>query len=105
MSTEGMIRELARLQIEESRIEDFLEGYRQAVPLFLAARGCRSVALEQCVEDPGRFHLNVIWETLEDHTVHFRGSDGFQKWRALVGPFFTAPPDVLHFHVSEPARR
>lgn len=99
-----MIREVARLEIDESRIEDFLVGYRQAVAIFLAAKGCRSVALERCIEHPARFHLLIVWETLEDHTVTFRNSEGFQKWRSLVGRSFVAPPDVSHFTVSTPCR-
>jgi quinol monooxygenase YgiN len=97
-----MIREVAHLEIDPARTEDFLAGYRAAIPLFLAARGCRSVALERCVEQPGRFHLLVVWETLEDHTVHFRNSEDFQKWRGLVGAYFAAPPQVIHFKVEEP---
>lgn len=103
MSSKGLIREIAHLDIDQSRIEGFLAGYREAIPLFLAAKGCHSVALERCIEQPGRFNLIIVWDTLEDHTVHFRNSDDFQKWRALVGSFFTAPPQVLHFEVEEPA--
>jgi hypothetical protein len=36
------------------------------------------------------------WETLENHTVDFRGSEDFTAWRALVGPYFAAPPEVEH---------
>ena len=42
----------------------------------------------------------MIWcETLEAHTVGFRGGDRFSKWRAIVAPFFAAPPFVEHFTV------
>jgi hypothetical protein len=36
-------------------------------------------------------------ETLENHTVDFRGSTLFAEWRALVGDFFAQPPHVQHF--------
>jgi hypothetical protein len=29
--------------------------------------------------------------------VHFRGSEAFTAWRAIVGPFFAQPPQVEHF--------
>jgi hypothetical protein len=29
--------------------------------------------------------------------VGFRQSDAFPQWRAIVGPFFAAPPVVEHF--------
>ncbi len=35
-------------------------------------------------------------DSLEDHTVGFRNSQAFADWRALVGPFFAAPPEVEH---------
>jgi hypothetical protein len=36
------------------------------------------------------------WDTLENHTRDFRGSEDFTAWRALVGQYFTAPPEVEH---------
>jgi hypothetical protein len=29
--------------------------------------------------------------------VGFRGSPAFSTWRAIVAPFFAAPPQVEHF--------
>jgi len=31
--------------------------------------------------------------------VDFRGSAAFADWRAIVGPFFAAPPTVEHFNL------
>ena len=36
------------------------------------------------------------WETLENHTVDFRGSEDFAAWRALVGQYFATSPEVEH---------
>jgi hypothetical protein len=38
----------------------------------------------------------VKWETLENHTVDFRGSENFAEWRGLVGQYFASPPEVEH---------
>jgi hypothetical protein len=38
----------------------------------------------------------VKWETLENHTVDFRGSENFAEWRGLVGQYFVSPPEVEH---------
>ena len=38
----------------------------------------------------------VQWDTLENHTVDFRGSSDFAEWRALVGSYFANPPEVEH---------
>jgi quinol monooxygenase YgiN len=91
-----MIREIARLRIDPAQAEAFLAAVADAAPLFRQARGCRSMRMEQLIEDPGIFLLLVEWETLDDHLVGFRHSPAFQQWRSLVGPFFLAPPVVEH---------
>ena len=48
--------------------------------------------LQRSIENPSRYRLFVKWETVEDHTVHFRGSPDFQEWRKLVGHCFASPP-------------
>ena len=49
------------------------------------------------LESPERYLLTIRWNTLEDHTVGFRGSPAFAQWRAIVGPYFAQPPHVEHF--------
>lgn len=68
----------------------------EAAPMFLAAPGCRGMRLHRVVETPGRYRLLVAWETLEDHTVRFRSSEAFARWRALAAPLFAAQPLVTH---------
>jgi len=41
----------------------------------------------------------IWWQTLEDHTVKFRGGPLFAEWRAIVQPFFAVPPSVEHYSV------
>ncbi|MFM7065840.1 MAG: antibiotic biosynthesis monooxygenase family protein [Gammaproteobacteria bacterium] len=91
-----MIREIARIHIEPARAADFLAAVATAAPLFRGSPGCRSLRIEQVIEIPGVYLLLVEWETLDDHLVGFRNSPAFQQWRALAGPFFTAPPVVEH---------
>lgn len=62
----------------------------------LAAESCHGVELHRVVEHPRRCRLVVRWESVEHHTVTFRASDGFHRWRALAGPHFAAPPEVEH---------
>ncbi|WP_207483162.1 antibiotic biosynthesis monooxygenase family protein [Arenibaculum pallidiluteum] len=95
-----MILEIAVLTIRPGSEDAFEAGVRAAVPLFRRARGCHGMELRRSVESPGRYLLHVRWETLEDHTVHFRGSADFQEWRRLVGDFFEGPPAVEHAAVA-----
>ena len=91
-----MIFEIAELTIKPGLEAEFEIGVQRAAPLFQRARGCRSLALERGIEDPTRYRLVVGWDTVEDHTVHFRSSPDFQAWRSLVGHCFAAPPQVVH---------
>jgi heme-degrading monooxygenase HmoA len=97
-----MIREIAELTVDPARETEFLAAVDAAVPLFRAAPGCRALHLERVIETPGLYRLHILWERLEDHTVGFRGSEGFARWRALAGPFFTAPPRVDHAETIVP---
>ena len=91
-----MVFESAEIQVKAGMENAFEAGVRAATPLFQRARGCKGLQLQRGVENPRAYRLLVQWETLEDHTVHFRGSEDFQAWRALVGHCFDGAPNVTH---------
>ena len=91
-----MIFEIAQIDIKPDLEAAFEAGVAEAVPLFKRAKGCRGMNLQRSIEKPARYRLIVSWETLENHTVDFRGSEDFQAWRKLVGHCFAAPPEVEH---------
>lgn len=93
-----MIFEIAHIQIQPDTHAAFEAAVTQAVPLFKGAQGCESMRLERSIENGDHYRLVVGWNTLEDHTVHFRGSEAFTAWRALVGGFFAVPPQVEHMN-------
>jgi heme-degrading monooxygenase HmoA len=93
-----MILEVADFRIEPSRRADFEAAIRHGVDSVISqARGFRGYKVNHSVESPERYLLMIYWDTLEDHTVHFRGGPLFPQWRAIVGPFFAQPPQVEHF--------
>jgi len=94
-----MYWEIAQIEVKAGEEPAFEAAVAKAVPLFKGSRGCKSMRLHRSVEHPSRYRLVVDWETVEDHTVHFRGSENFQEWRRLVGPHFASPPVVEHTHV------
>ena len=49
------------------------------------------------MEKPDQYLLLVSWEKLEDHTIGFRESDRYQKWRAALHHFYDPFPIVLHY--------
>lgn len=91
-----MITEIAQIEIKPGSEAEFEAAVGKARAAFRASKGFHGFELHRSLEKPQRYRLIVKWETLENHTVDFRGSEQFTEWRALVGPFFAAAPDVEH---------
>lgn len=95
-----MILEIADLRVDALRAAEFEVALQRGVETVIAhSKGFKGYKLNRSIESPGRYVLSIFWETLEDHTVGFRGSEAFTAWRAIVGPFFMAPPAVEHFEL------
>ena len=95
-----MILEAAVLMVREGEGAAFEAAMVKPAPVIAASPGYLSHELQRCVETPGRYLLLVSWESLEAHTVGFRESAAFAEWRAIVGPFFAAPPVVEHYETA-----
>ncbi len=93
-----MILELADIRIHPGQQAAFDEAIERAVRTVISkAEGFLGHQVHKGIENPERYLLQLSWATLENHTVDFRGSAAFAEWRAIVGPFFAAPPTVEHF--------
>lgn len=92
-----MVLEIADLAILRGQEDAFVAAYREAVAQLRSSPGFRSVRLTRGIESPSRFVLLVEWDDLEAHTVGFRESERFLRWRGLIGPFFDGAPHVEHF--------
>ena len=93
-----MILELADIHIPPGKQAEFDAAIQQGVETVISrAKGFRGYKVNRGVESPERYILMIYWETLENHTVDFRGGPLFPQWRAIVGPFFAVPPTVEHF--------
>jgi heme-degrading monooxygenase HmoA len=95
-----MILELADIRIQPGQQAAFDEAIQRGLRTVIArARGFQGFKINHGIESPERYILQIFWATLEDHTVAFRQSPLFTEWRAIVGPFFAAPPVVEHFEL------
>ena len=95
-----MILEIADIRVAAGRHAEFEAAVQHALQtVFNRARGFKGAKVNRGVESPDRYILQIFWDTLEDHTVAFRQGPLFTEWRALVGPFFAAPPAVEHFEL------
>ena len=91
-----MFLEIAQIEVKPGMEAEFEDGVRQAAPIFKRAKGCTGMELQRSVEHPTHYRLLVKWETVESHTVDFRGSPDFQEWRKLVAHCFAQAPQVEH---------
>ena len=93
-----MILELADIRIKPGTQAEFDAAIKLGLETVIAAaKGFRGYKVNRGIESPERYVLTIFWETLENHTVDFRQSPAFVQWRAIVGPYFAAPPVVEHF--------
>lgn len=93
-----MILEIADIRIHPGQQAAFEEAIQRGASAVIGqAEGMRGWKVNKCIETPERYVLQIFWDSLEDHTVKFRGSPLFAQWRAIVGPFFAQPPLVEHF--------
>jgi heme-degrading monooxygenase HmoA len=93
-----MILELADIRIPPGKQAEFDEAIVRGVTTVISqAKGFRGYKVNKGIESPERYILQIFWDTLENHTVDFRGGPLFPQWRAIVGPFFAQPPVVEHF--------
>ena len=95
-----MILEIADIRIQPGKQAEFEAAIRRGVDTVASkAAGFRDYQVHKGIESPERYVLMIRWDTLEAHTVGFREGPLFPQWRAIVGPFFAAPPAVEHFEL------
>ncbi len=94
-----MVTEIAVVEVIEGQELQFEAAVSVAVKNVLSkSPGFIDFTLTRGIERPSVFTFFINWQTLEDHTVTFRGSDLFVQWRAGIGPYFANPPAIEHWN-------
>ena len=94
-----MILEVAILDVTPGTETEFEAAFKRASPIISSMSGYISHQLQKCIENQNRYILLVHWETLEAHTVGFRGSDEYQEWKRLLHHFYDPFPTVEHYEL------
>jgi heme-degrading monooxygenase HmoA len=94
-----MILEVAILDVIPGREGEFRAAFAAASPIISSMPGYLSHQLQHCLEKQNRFLLLVSWETLDAHTIGFRGSDRYQEWKKLLHHFYDPFPTVEHYEL------
>jgi heme-degrading monooxygenase HmoA len=92
-----MVLELALLDVRPGHTDEFETAFAEAKSIIASMPGFVSLELQRCVEAENRYALLVQWERLEDHVEGFRGSPGYERWRALLHHFYDPFPTVEHY--------
>lgn len=94
-----MILEAVILNVTPGREAKFELSFQLASKIISSMSGYISHQLQRCLENKSQYILLVNWETLEDHTVGFRGSPEYQEWRKILHHFYTPLPTVEHYEL------
>lgn len=92
-----MILETAILSVKPGQGAAFEVAMIKARALIAASPGFQGIEVRPCIETADRYLLLVWWNTLEDHTLGFRGSDRYQEWRSVLHHFYDPFPLVEHY--------
>ncbi len=92
-----MVLEIADIAVKPGTEEEFAAAVREGIRYVSDTPGFRNARLTKGVESPGRFVLLIEWDSVEAHTVGFRESENFGRWRGHIGPFLDGNPRVEHF--------
>jgi heme-degrading monooxygenase HmoA len=92
-----MITEIAQLDVRPHQAAAFEAAFAEARGLIAATPGFVGLTLQRCIETEGRYLLRVEWRALEDHTIGFRQSTRYERWRELLHHFYEPFPIVEHY--------
>lgn len=92
-----MILESAMLQVKLGQEAKFENAFREASQIISAMNGYISHELQRCINVKGKYLLLVQWGALEDHTIGFRQSEQYERWKQLLHHFYEPFPTVEYF--------
>jgi heme-degrading monooxygenase HmoA len=92
-----MILEAAILNVIPEQTEEFEASFRKASKIIASSDGYIKHELQRCLEKENQYILLVHWQSLEDHTVGFRGSEPYQEWKRLLHHYYDPFPMVEHY--------
>ena len=91
-----MVLEIADFTVLPGTGDEFADAVREGIRYVSDTPGFRTARLTRGVETPTRFVLLIEWDSVEAHTVGFRQSENYGRWRELIAPFFDGNPHVEH---------
>lgn len=91
-----MIVEVARIKVKPGMEAQFEEALRFLGNAFKRAKGCHGSEMRRSLEDRCVYHVQVRWDTVENHMVDFRNSQDGAEWARLSRPCMDGAPVMDH---------
>ncbi len=66
------VSRIGEFRAKEGSIEALREFLISILPMIKSAEGCESVQLNQSQEEPSRFAMIEVWDSIESHQVSVR---------------------------------
>lgn len=93
-----MITDIVQLSVSPARECRSKPLWPQLKPVFARAKGCKAVELLRSIETAESYRLVVLWETMENNSVHFRQSPDHKQVGGAVRDLLAAKPVAAHFN-------
>jgi heme-degrading monooxygenase HmoA len=94
-----MITEAVILDVILGKEQEFESAFIEASGIIANMTDYSSHQLQHCLEKENRYLLLVRWETLEAHTIGFRGSEQYLEWKKRLHHFYDPFPTVEHYEI------
>ncbi|MFD2671470.1 antibiotic biosynthesis monooxygenase family protein [Marinicrinis sediminis] len=95
-----MILEAVTLYIKPGCSPAFEVSFHEAQNILMEMKGYRGHELQKCIKLEDTYLLLIRWETLEDHTIGFRQSPQYERWKQLLHHFYDPFPEVMHYTLT-----
>jgi len=95
-----MILEVAIRDVIPGQEQAFEAAFIKASMIISNMTGYVSHQLQHCLEKQNGYILLVHWQTLEAHTVGFRGSEQYAEWKKPLHHFYAPFPIVEHYELT-----
>ena len=93
------ISRIGQTQAKEETIEALRDFLLSIIPIIKSSHGCESVTLFQSQEDPTRFTMIEVWDSLESHQASVENIP--PKMHGEIRPLLAGAPSGGYFEILE----
>ena len=89
------VARIGEMQAKQETVEDLREFLISIMPGIKSSQGCESVALYQSQDDPTRFTIIEVWDSVESHKASVKNIPS--ELLAEIRPLLASTPSGKYF--------